>query len=123
MKLAVLLAVLSLPAFAADVYVGTITSSGASTTNASTAVPFPLAPNSCYVLQCDQNVNFTSGALGTTPVATTAQARMEFLAQQPVMYTIAATAASVVWAIIPVTAASAACQVFQAPMQQYGVCQ
>lgn len=118
-----LLLLFALPAAASDAYVGTIVSSGASTTNASTATPFPLAPGGCYAIQCDQNVNITFGALGTTPVATVAQTRMEFLAQQPVIYAILVSAASVVWAIIPVTAGAANCQVFSVPMQQYGVCQ
>lgn len=123
MKLAAFLLALSLPALASDAFLGTITSSGASTTNASTATPFLLAAGSCYAIQCDQNVNLKFGALGTTPVATTGQTGMEYLAMQPVIYAIFVTAASQVWAIIPVTAGSAACQVFAVPMQQYGVCQ
>lgn len=122
-RLAALLLLLALPVGAADTWLGTIASSGSSTTNISTATPFPLAAGSCYAIQCDQNVNFKAGALGTTPVATTAQAGMEYLSMQPVIYAIAVTGSSQIWAIIPVTAATANCQVFSVPMQQYGVCQ
>lgn len=123
MKLAALLLLFALPAAASDTYLGTIVSSGASTTNASTATPFTLLAGSCYAIQCDQNVNLSFGAAGTSPVATTAQSRMEFLAQQPIIYAILVSASSLVWAIIPVTAGTANCQVFTVPMQQYGVCQ
>jgi hypothetical protein len=114
-----LLALLALPARAADKWVGEISSSGASTTNVSTSTPFPINPGARYSIQCDQNVNVAFGALGTIPVATTAQSGMFYLALQPVIYDVCTFASSVVWAIIPVTAGSAKCQVFRVPMTQW----
>lgn len=53
------------PALAADVYVGTLTSSGASVNNAAAAVPFDLMSPRRYAVQCDAAAFVVAGPTAT----------------------------------------------------------
>ena len=64
---------LSLPALAEDRYLGTLTSTGASVNNSTTAVPFTVPSGSGVKLaaQCDAAANVRSGSTGSSLVVTT----------------------------------------------------
>ena len=63
--LLLLLLLLTAPVLAADVYVGTITSSGASVNNAAATVPFGLMSPRRYAVQCDAGAFVVAGDVAT----------------------------------------------------------
>lgn len=70
-RFAVLLVCLfAVPAFAVDTYVGTIASSGSSTTNLSTATPFRLGGRWKVSVQCDADTYLAEGPASSPPTVT-----------------------------------------------------
>jgi len=57
---AVLICAVSLPAFAGETLLGTLTSTGADVTNATTGVPFYVPPDAKLTVQCDAAAYFIS---------------------------------------------------------------
>lgn len=99
----------------ADPYQGTITSSGSSTTNLTTATPFNIAARALIYIQCDAAAYVQTGPATAPPtVSATNGERVEQYALFPISLTDAQnpTASFEVVAVIPVTGTSLNCKVF-----------
>lgn len=95
----------ALPAAAADVYVGTLTSSSGSVNNNTTAIPFGVMSPRSYAIQCDAPAYVVAG-----PVAS---AETGVLIQAGQLYDVALPSPVVNLAIIPESGA-VNCKVFRA---------
>ena len=95
---------LALPAAAADVYVGTLASSGASVNNTTTATPFELGSSQSYAVQCDAAAYVVAG--------TTATAQQGVLLAAGQLYDVFLSAPPVRLAVIAADG-SANCRVFR----------
>lgn len=105
---------LSAPALADNIYVGTITSSGSSTTNLTTGTPFQLYAKTHYVLQCDGAAYEQEAPASAPPTVTSSNGLL--LAQYAIFdvdTTSAKYAQDAFWAIgiLPVTG-TVSCKVF-----------
>lgn len=106
--LGLLSALVSLPALAADSYLGTIVSAGTSVTNASTATPFTVKGNAIAV-QCDA-ASYVLASAGTSATAVTSSNGVKLAADALYDIDFASSLTRFV-AIIPVSG-SANCKVF-----------
>lgn len=67
--IALLFALFALPAGASDIYVGTISTSGVSTNNSTTAVPFVVHAGGKYSIQCGSTVYVGTGSADNVTVS------------------------------------------------------
>lgn len=96
------------PAWAVDVYLGTVTSAGASTTNSTTASPFTIAAGARISVQCDAATYLAEGTSNSPPTVTSSNGlRVEANA----LFDVAMTSTTVVLGILPVSGTSN-CKVF-----------